>query len=515
MQTKRQNTSRTAAATKNLFIGAAGKIVLLGATFLVRTLFIRILGVEYTGISSLYTNILSFLSLAELGMGSVLIYELYRPLQENDEESVVMYMALFRKIYFGVIGAVLGVGLCLLPFLQIITNSSLDRWHLIGYYLLYLADSVCSYFVVYRTTVIEADQKRYVTQTVDIATKLAMYVCQSIYLVLYKDFVGYLCIQVIFTVAKNLILHKIATRMYPYLKTRPIRKLEREKVRAVFKNVQATFISKVSNVVLTQTDSIIISIMLGVVAVGYYTNYNMIVVYINSIYYILYSALEASVGNLNAEGDCIKSFAMYKRLSLCFALLNTFCVAEYLCLIQNFITIWIGAEFLQNMVVVAAILLSLYVSQAMNVVSMYRQTLGLFKEVQRIYPLMALINILVSVVLVKWIGVAGVPLGTAIARLTTTFWYEGFLVFRRLERSFAAYLREQAGFAVLAAVVCVVAYRLCAYIPLQGISAVSVKAILTAVLVVAFSWIAFGRSQEWQWGKTFLKERLLAKKSRE
>ena len=150
----------------------------------------------------------------------------------------------------------------------------------------------------------------------------------------------------------------------------------------------------------------------------------------------------------------------------------------------------------------------------MNVVSMYRQTLGIFREAQRIYPLMAFINIVVSVVLVKRIGVAGVPLGTAIARLTTTFWFEGLLVFRRLERSFTAYLREQAGFAVLAAVVCAVAYWLCASIPLKGIAALPVKAILTAVLAAVFSWIAFGRSPEWQWGKAFVKERLAARKPR-
>lgn len=505
MQENQKNASRTTAATKNLFIGAVGKIVLLGATFLVRTLFIRILGVEYTGISSLYTNILSFLSLAELGMGSVLIFELYRPLQEKDEETISMYVALFQKIYFGVICAVLGVGLCLLPFLQVITNSSLDQWHLIGYYLLYLADSVCSYFVVYRTTVIEADQKRYITQTVDIATKLVMYICQSIYLVLYRDFVGYLCIQVLFTIAKNLILHRIATYMYPYLKIKPTQKLEKKKVKAVFKNVRATFISKVSNVVLTQTDSIIISMMLGVAAVGYYTNYNMIVVYINSIYYILYSALEASVGNLNAEQNLEKSFSMYKRLSLGFAILNTFCVAEYLCLIQDFVAVWIGVKYLQSMSVIVAILLSLYVSQAMNVVSMYRQTLGLFREAQKIYPLMAIINIVVSVVLVKWVGVAGVPLGTAIARLTTSFWFEGFLVFHRLKRPFGVYLREQAGFAVLAIVVCTVSFGLCSHIPLLGIVALPVKAILTAALTFLFSWLVFGRTQEWKWGKNFVK----------
>lgn len=507
-----QQSSRIASTSKNLLVGAVGKIVLLGATFLVRTLFIRILGVEYTGISSLYTNILSFLSLAELGMGSVLIFELYQPLKEKDQETVSMYVALFQKIYFGVICAVLGVGLCLLPFLQAITNSSLDQRSLVEYYLLYLANSVCSYFVVYRTTVIEADQKRYITQAVDIGTKLAMYICQSIYLVLRRDFVGYLCIQVLFTVLKNLILHRVATYMYPYLITSPIKKIEKAKAKEVFKNVRATFIAKVSNVVLTQTDSIIISVMLGVVAVGYYSNYNMIVVYINSsIYYVLYSALEASVGSLNAEDNSAKSFAMYKRLSLYFAVFNTFCAAEYLCLIQDFITVWIGAKYLQGMIVVVAILLSLYVSQAMNVVSMYRQTLGLFREAQKIYPLMAIINIVVSVVLTRWIGVAGVPLGTAIARLTTTFWFEGLLVFRRLKQPFVAYLREQAGFAIFAIGVCTISLWLCTWISVQGIIALLIKLILVAALTALFSWLVFRRTQEWEWGKNFVKNRMVKK----
>lgn len=507
MPKNQQNTSRTISATQNLIIGAAGKIILLGATFLVRTLFIRILGVEYTGISSLYTNILSYLNLADLGMGSVLIFELYRPMQEKDEETVSLYVSLFQKIYFGVICAVLGVGLCLLPFLQIITNSSLDRGHLIGYYLLYLADSVCSYFVVYRTTVIEADQKRYVTQTVDIATKLVMYICQSIYLILCRDFVGYLCIQVVFTILKNIILHIVATRMYPYLKRRPERKLSPEKVRSIFKNVRATFISKLSNVVLNQTDSIIISVFLGVVVVGYYTNYNMIIVYINSINSILYSSLEASVGNLNSEHNMEKSYLMYKRMSLAFAIFTALCTTGYLCTIQDFIDIWIGNQYIQPIGLVVAILFMLYMNLSMNAVSMYRQTMGFFREVQRVYPVMALLNILLSIFLVKLIGIPGIPLGTAFARLFTTFWFEGRLVFKKIGHNFGEYLKEQAIFASFTLASCAIAFTLCNLLHGGGVFVLIAKAVLSVIVVALIAWGLYGRSEEWKWMVQLLKRR--------
>lgn len=508
MQKGQQIFSRTDATAKNLFVGAVGKIILLGATFLVRTLFIRILGVEYTGISSLYTNILGFLNLAELGMGSVLIFELYRPLQEKDQKTVGLYVALFQKIYFGVICAVLGVGLCLVPFLQVITNSSLDQWHLIGYYLLYLADSVCSYFVVYRTTVIEADQKRYITQTVDVAVRLVMYICQSIYLVVYRDFVGYLCIQVAFTVVKNIILHIVATRMYPYLKQKPSRKMAPEKVRDIFKNVRATFIARVSNVMLTQTDSIIISMLLGVVAVGYYTNYNMIIVYINSINSIMYSSLEASVGNLNAEHNKEKSYLMYKKLTLLFAIFTALCITGYLCTIQSFIELWIGNQYLQNMGFVAATLFALYMNLSLNVVSLYRQTMGIFREVQKMYPVMAGLNIILSIVFVKRIGIAGVPLGTAMSRVLTIFWFEGRLVFKKLDHTFGEYLSEQMGFAAFTLITCIIAFLISNLIDGTGFLPLLEKAFVSVMVVISVAWLLYSRSEEWKWMTKLLRSKV-------
>lgn len=508
----KEESNRTEAAARNLSVGLLNKFILMGATFIVRTLFIRILGAEYTGISSLYSNILSLLGLAELGMGSVLTYELYVPLQERDNETVKMYVSLFRKIYLAVILAVTCAGIALIPFLRGITHSTLENRYLILFYLLYLLDSIASYFVVYRTTVIEADQKRYITQTVEIVSKLVMYLTQSVYLVLRHDFVGYLCIQVTFTVIRNVVLHQIAVNMYPFLRDKPTSKIEREKISKLFQNVRATFVTKLSTVVLTQTDSIIISALAGVIAVGYYSNYNMVVVYLNSFFSIAYYAIEASVGNLNAEQDYDKSYVMYKRLSLLFGIANAICVVGYLCIVQDFIGVWIGEEYIQAGGLVLSIIFTFYVNESVTVITMYRQTLGLFKETKRIYPIMAIINIILSVILGKYLGVAGVVLATGLSRLATSFWYEGEVVFKRLGYPMGDYLKGQGGLAIFALVAALVSGGICNLISLKGIVAILLKAMIVGMVVLSLSWIAYGRSEEWKWGKAILVNRLKNKR---
>ena len=201
---------RSQKALKNVLTGIVNKLALMLLAFATRTLFIRLLGAEYTGISSLYTNILSVLSLAELGLGNVLMFYLYSALNEGDENKICRLVQEFKKIYYIIIVCVLSVGLALVPFLKLIINSELKNFELIVYYLLYLSNSVASYFVVYRTMVLSADQKSYISNMCSTLTTVAMYILQIIYLLLFHNFLGYLVIQVGCTFANNLILNHIA-----------------------------------------------------------------------------------------------------------------------------------------------------------------------------------------------------------------------------------------------------------------------------------------------------------------
>lgn len=505
------NASRTQNVTKNLMVGIISKAFLLVATFVTRTLFIRILGAEYTGISSLYSNILSLLNLAELGFGSVLTYELYKPLRDNDEEMVAALVALFKKIYSVIIVVISAFGLLLVPFLKYIVKSDLNQTDLLIYYLLYLTDSVSSYFVAYRTMVIEADQKQYVTNLTEIIARFAMYIFQSVYLVVTRNFLGYLVIQVLFTIIKNAALHFLSLKMYPFLNQKKVTTKKPLNTGRIYKNVKAMCVTKISGVILNQTDSIIISILLGTIYVGYYSNYYMLIVYVNSIYYIITTGIEASIGNLNAEGDADKSYDIYRKLNFLMSCINTVCVTIFLCVVQDFVAVWIGTEYQQSLLLVVALLSTFYLQQAMSVTSIYRQTLGLFEAAKKAYPIMAIFNICFSVLLGRFIGVAGVAFATGLSRLLTVFWYEGKVVFNQLKHGLKEYLQNQFVAVVVTVITAGLTYATIGLFPYHGVVGLILKGVSSVLCCVIMLWIVYHKQAEWKWMITFA-QKIIKKK---
>lgn len=492
--------SRTENASKNLKVAVICKLGLFGMAFVARTVFIRILGAEYTGVSSLYSNLLNLLNLAEFGFGSVLTYELYKPLKEDDEETITALVALFKKIYLVVIAVVLGLGLLLIPFLGVIVKSDLNSGDLLIYYLLYLLNSVIGYFVAYRTVVIEADQKRYIENLIDIGSKFAMYLFQTVYLIFTKDFLGYLVLQILFTVLMNVILHRVSLKMYPYLRKLPRKpNISEDSRKRIYSNSRSMFITKLSNVALNQTDSIIISILFGTVMVGYYSNYYMLITYIVSIYAIVFSSIEASVGNLNVDADSEKSFRIYKRLDYMLFCANLICTVVFLCVVQDFVGVWIGEKYQQSFLLVISLLFTFYLQCAMNITSTFRQTMGLFAVTKRVYPVMAILNVALSVILGRGIGIAGVAFATGLSRLLTSFWYEGKYVYREMGHRLGEYLRRQAGFFTVLIITGVISYYICSRLSLTGVSAVLVKGFISLFIAIAALAATGSRTEEWEW----------------
>lgn len=485
-------------------------MVLLVAAFAARTAFIRIMGAEYTGISSLYSNILSLLNLADLGFSSVLTYELYQPMRNHDEEAVRALVALFRKIYLVVFLVIVVVGIVLIPFLQFIVNSDLDTFHLYLYYILYLVDSACSYLIVHNRMVITADQKYYVINTLDVTCKFAQYVIQTVYLILTHDFVGYLVIQVTMTIIYNALVNRSAMRMYPYLHTPSTTRVSDEVTARIKVNVVATFISRISNTVLNQTDSIIISMLFGTIYVGYYANYNMIVYYLHSIIYsVIVVTIEASVGNLNAEGDSAKSYRSYRQMDLVMSFINMLFVVECVCIVQNFVHIWIGDEYVQSYLLVAALMVTFYLQQSVNLITIFSSTLGLFDQVKHSYLAMAALNIVLSIVLGYAFGVPGVVVATGLSRLITTFWREGQVVFLRLGMRPKEYYIQQLRSAVVTIVTLVIAFTLCTL--LNGLNVyvqIILKSCVAVSVCVAVYYVLYHRTEEWNWAVGLVRSRL-------
>lgn len=424
MQTK----SRTYNSVKNIFWGLGSQAIILGFNFISRTVFIKTLGTEYLGVNGLFSNILTVLSLAELGIGNAIIYSMYKPLADRNQEKIIAIMNMYKKLYAIIALVVLIIGLLLVPALKYLVNTSIELKEITIYYILYLINSVVSYLFASRTSILYADQKMYIVKRYTMIFTIIQQVIQIIMLFITKNFILYLLIQVLFTFLINLYGAIKAYKLYPYLKGQEV--LEEKEKKEIFSNVKSIFLYKVGGVILNNTDNILISIIIGTVYVGYYSNYYMIINAITTFTTIIFSAITASIGNLNAGNDIKRKFEIFKIIDFFTGIIYGFISICLLILFNDFIKIWIGKEFILNTPIIFAIILNFYLVGKLNPIGTYRDTLGMFKKTQYIFLITAIINIILSVILGKIFGLFGIIIATAIARILTNRWFEPLILYR-------------------------------------------------------------------------------------
>lgn len=409
--------SRVKNSFYNILAGIAGTILSSILAFMVRTIFIRVLGETYLGFNGLYTNILTVLSLAELGVGSSIAYMMYKPLAEKNEEKLAQVVQFYRKIYRVIGVVILVLGLCLVPFLPLIVNfENTENLNYIALYLLYLADTVSTYlFFAYKRGVLVADQKVYISNIFDLIITTILSILQIITLLIFRNFYIYIILKI----AKNLILNLVTSlkvdRMYPSIhKFQEIPSLPKSERQLVWKNVYATSIRQIFNELMNSTDSIVISVILGIVMVGKYSNYAYILSFVYIFFGGIFNPIQASIGNLSLSASLDKKNEIFNRLRFVNFFFLSFCSSCFLVLVNPFINFWIGGTYTLSFSGVIAIVGMLFVRQTGNCTAIFRLGEGYFRD-YHFSPLIAgVLNLVASVILVNNIGIAGVFVGTMI-----------------------------------------------------------------------------------------------------
>jgi len=264
--------SRIQNSKLNILFGFANSFITTILGFVTRSVFIYTLGVNYLGLNGLYTNILSLLSLAELGIGSAITFSLYKPIAEHDNKKIKALMQLYKSAYQKIGIIILVVGLSLVPFLKYLVNfqQNVDiNYQLI--YVLFLADSVISYlFFAYRSVIVYANQKGYVLTKYETTFSIIRSVVQFLVLIIFKNYYMYLIIPIMISILKNLLISIKAGKMFPVINEKGKEELDKEEKDSIFKNIYSLALFKISSVVYTSTDNIIISSFLGTAIVGFY-----------------------------------------------------------------------------------------------------------------------------------------------------------------------------------------------------------------------------------------------------
>lgn len=408
---------RTGNVLKNGIWGVVNQIVSIILSFAGRTVFIWCLNAEYLGISGLFSNILNVLSLTELGFSSAIAFHLYKLLAEKNEKEIVGVMNFYRNVYRIVALIILVIGSALIPILgQIINESSFDLSYIRIVYCIYLISTVSSYLFSYNFTLAVADQKTYLITNADTIIRIISTCLNIAVLVLYKNFIVYLLVGIILSIIGNYYKARRVNKVYPYLSDKK-QKIDETNKKRIISDVKNIFAGKVSTVVLTSTDNILISSMINIATVGLYSNYSMIIGYVQAILLQFTAATEASIGNMIASESKDYTYSVVKKLTTIIYFAVSFCSIALFVLLNPFIQLWIGEKYLLGIDVVAWCVLSFYIQMIKVPVWFSLNGVGYFKDDRNIAIVGAVSNLVISVICAYLWGLSGIFMGTVISQL--------------------------------------------------------------------------------------------------
>ena len=440
--------------TRNAKYAVAGELLLAVLKFVSRRVFALLLGREYLGLGGLFTDVFSMLSLAELGFSVSITYSLYRPVAQGDTEMVKSLIQLYRRVYRAVGLVVLAVGLSLAPFLGFFVKEMPKGIpHIPLIYVLHLINASIPYFFAHNSTLLFVHQKKYVETAARSLVSLVGTAAQLGVLLLTRDYLHYLLLGIVATVVQGAAVSVQTGRLYPYLWEGRARPLPGETVTEIRRNVRAMLLHRVGTVVVFNTDSLLISKLVGVAEAGLYSNYMMVRGFLNVLAGALFDAITPALGDLAATGEEGHKQEAFLRLNFFSAWLFGWMGICLFCLYDPFINIWLGEGYLLPKPAVLLIVANFYVGGMRVPVNNTKGVLGLFWDDRYKSIAEAVLNLAVSAVLAQYWGVAGIMAGTLVSTLAAPFWCEPLVLYRRglgmpARRYFIGYLAHLAATAV-------------------------------------------------------------------
>lgn len=485
--------SRGVFSVRNASVSVASQILIVVLGFVTRSVFIAQLGVALLGVNSVLMSALAMLTLADLGINGALLYALYGPLRDGDTVRVAAIVGYAQRLFRWVACIVAATGLAAAPFIRRLVRLGEPVPYLEVYYLVLLCNAVAGYLMLSRIVLLEADQKIYITKIYSMIFNTLRSVVQIVSLIAFGSFLTYLVVQVLFTVANNLVVYVRAGKMYPFLKC-PENRLDLSERESIMESVRALVVFRVGGLVLQNSGPMLISVIVGTLALGYYSNYMLIVGSAAMVTEVAFSALTPSIGNLIAEGSRDGGRRLFREIVLLSTVLHGSIAVLLVALVGDFVELWLGADFVLPLSVAVAIAVNFYVVGTLMPMWSFRNATGLFRRTQWVILSTALLSIAMSFLLGTVYGLAAVVIAPALARLLTGGWYEPWLLLRdHLADKASPYFVLQAVAFLLWAAIAGMVIALGSVIDLPPLPSMGVKVAVLAVVLPAAVWLTFGR----------------------
>ena len=490
---------RTKNATRNIIFGVILRAYQIIVPFLMRTAMIYLMGVQYLGLNSLFTSVLQVLNLAELGVGSAMIYSMYRPIAEDDNTTICALMKLYRT-YYRLIGLIIAVVGCILtPFIPKLISGDIPQG--INIYILYLLNlgaTVLSYWLfAYKNSILQAHQRTDIVSKVTLITNTIQYVLQLFVLWIFKNYYLYVIVMLVTQALTNIVTAIMADKIYPQFK--PKGELHKEEIHQINQKIRDLFTAKLGGVVVGSADTIVISAFLGLTTLAVYQNYYFIMNSICGFITVIFSAITAGIGNSLVTESSEKNYNDFKKFTFIICFILCICCCCFVGLYQPFMKLWVGKKFMLSFSFVILFCILFYCLELAMVWATVKDAAGLWHS-DRFRPLIgACANLIMNIVLVQVIGLYGIILSTVFSYIFISMPWLIHNLFKFLyNESLKVYLKDLSMYILVAILATTITTIICRKITFVGIFELVFKGIISIIIPVSIEILCYRKKEEFK-----------------
>lgn len=477
---------RKKSSFKNMITAVSSNVLTIIVGLVAQAVFIKILGSEYLGLNGLFSNVISMLGIVELGMGSAIIYNMYKPIAENDHEKIKSLMQFYKKSYRIITLIISIIGIMIIPFIKYIVDIESVTVDINVYlvYILFLLETICSYILSYKRSMLYADQKEYITNIIHMGYTILVNTMQLTFLYFTHDYYLYLIIKVMMRLVENIVISSYVNRRYSYLLDNKVTKLDSKTEKDIFQKIRALLFHKIGTFIVSGTDNIIISKYLGLVTVGLYSNYYMIINAVQTVINHIIQATRASVGNLLVTESKTKQFDIFNKIRFVNFWISCFSSICIFVIMDSFITIWIGYKFVLPTKVLLVLVINFFIVSSRSTYGAFKEAAGIFYEDRFVPIIESLLNIVLSIIFVKKFGLMGVFMGTIGSGLVLwCYSYPKYVYNKLFGRKISDYMKETIYYFIIFILIAGFTYSLAILISFDNVYLQLISNVLIALIV--------------------------------
>lgn len=489
--------TRTENSARNIKYATIGRVIAILIGYVSRVVFTHTLSETYVGINGLFTDIVNVLSLTELGFGTAISYALYKPIAEGDIEKQKTLMQLFKKFYLAVAAAVTVLGLSVVPFLDYLIKGNTEVEHVRLIYLMYVMMTVFSYFCIYKRTLMDAYQMNHIGEIIFSSVVIGQTAIQICVLYFTHNFFLYISLMIIGNITNNLIVSKVADMKFPFLQDKDVVPIAKEEKEGIVKNVKAMLMHKLGDVVVNNTDNLLLSSVVGIVSAGLYSNYFLVIESVKGVLNQVFNSITGSIGNLGVTEKKERVKKIYDALFFIGNWIYGVCAVCLYEALDYFVGLSFGANYVFDRQITLMLCVNFYVTGMRMATLAFRNTLGLFYYDRYKSIFTAIINLFASIVLGYYFGAWGIFAGTFISTLLTSFWVEPYVLYKKyFKQSVWPYFAKYGLFAALTLALGYICELICANINFGAVPSMIIRAVVSfAIMNLGYLLVLF-RSKE-------------------